>query len=114
MRRLWDGLGLLLATALGMAGCAAPDITLRPPKHPEEITVPPLEDTKYSNPPKYPEGTLNQEASANSPNGPGGAGGPPGAGGMGGRGGMGGGGGMGGMGGGGMGGAGGGYGGRGY
>ena len=50
----------MLATLLGAIGCANQDITLRPPKHPEELVVPPIADAKFSNPPKYPEGTLNQ------------------------------------------------------
>jgi hypothetical protein len=107
MRRLSAGMPLLLTILFGTSGCAGPDITLRPPKHPEDIVVPPLADAKFSNPPKYPEGTLNQNDPSRSPNG--GAGGPPnmsamnggGMGAMNGRGGMGGmGGGMGGMGGG--------------
>jgi hypothetical protein len=77
MRRLGDGLTLLLTTVLGMAGCASADITLKPPKHPEEIAVPPLEEARFSSPPKYPEGTLNQNDPSKSSNGPGGPGGVP-------------------------------------
>ena len=57
MRRLRQGLGLLLTIGLGMVGCADRNIALRPPKHPEEILVPPEADGKYSTPPKYPEPT---------------------------------------------------------
>jgi len=102
---------LMLAILFGTIGCAGQDITLRPPKHPEDIVVPPLAEAKFSNPPKYPEGTLNQNDPSRFPSG--GGGGTPnmsamngmgamnGRGGMGGMGGMGGGmGGMGGMGGG--------------
>ncbi len=105
MRRVWEGLGWMLTAALSVAGCAAPNITPRPPKHPEELTLPPLAEAKFSSPPKYPDGTLNQDGPSQSK-----GGGPPNMSamnamsGMGGRGGMGGGMGGGGMGGGGMGG----------
>jgi hypothetical protein len=62
--------------ALALTGCASANIVPKPPKHPEEITVPPLADAKFSSPPKYPEGTLNQEDNTKSPRGPGGPGGP--------------------------------------
>jgi hypothetical protein len=58
MRRLWGGLGLLLS--LGLVGCASTNITPRPPKHVEEITVPPASDEKFNLPPRYPADTLNQ------------------------------------------------------
>jgi hypothetical protein len=90
----------MLATVCGIVGCASADIAPRPPKHPEEIVVPPVEDGKFSNPPKYPDGTLNQNDPGRQPNTTnpmGGPGGPPGAGGMNGMGGMGGMGGMNGM-----------------
>jgi hypothetical protein len=100
MRRLWGGLSWLLATLLGVAGCGTKEVTLRPPKHPEEITVPPQQDDKFSNPPEYPKESLNQDEGRKS-SGPNGLNSMPNAGG---RGGMGGGGMGGGMGGGGMGG----------
>jgi hypothetical protein len=55
MRRQWPGIVLLLGLVLGLGGCTARDVAPRPPKHPEEITVPPVEEAKFSNPPNYPE-----------------------------------------------------------
>jgi hypothetical protein len=60
MRRRWQGLKLMAAVVVAATGCSSRDIALRPPKHPEEIAVPPLADAKFSKPPLYPEGTLNQ------------------------------------------------------
>jgi hypothetical protein len=91
MRRLWEGLSLILAAVFGMAGCASPNIALKPPKHPEEFKLPPDEEAKYSEPLKYPDGYLNKDDSNKGSNMPGGPNGPPGAGGMGSRGGRGGG-----------------------
>lgn len=91
MRRLWHALGWMLATVCGLVGCASADIQPRPPKHPDEITVPPVEEARFSSPPKYPDGTLNPTDPARQPNTvamPGGPGGPPGMGGMGGMGAM--------------------------
>ena len=61
MRRVWGGLSWMLATLLSAAGCGTKDYTMRPPKHPEEIILPPEEDRKYSLPPEYPKETLNQD-----------------------------------------------------
>jgi hypothetical protein len=101
----WKGVSLLLTAFAGLAGCT-PYNHLRPPKPPEDFSLPPQNDARYSMPVEYPKDTLNQDtigAKNGSPTGPGGPGGP--GGGMGGgRGGGMGGGGMGGMGGGGMGG----------
>lgn len=51
----WLGTGLLIA-----AGCKTPQPNLKPPPHPEELTVPPQDDPRFSKPPAYPEDTLNQ------------------------------------------------------
>ncbi len=85
MRRLWGGLGCMLATLVSTAGCATKDFAMRPPKHPEEIMVPPEQDRKFSLPPEYPKETLNQD-DIRRPGAPSGLNGMPG-GGMGGRGG---------------------------
>jgi hypothetical protein len=34
---------------------------LKPPPHPEEYTVPPADDARFSAPIEYPKGTLNQD-----------------------------------------------------
>jgi hypothetical protein len=60
MRRSWRGLKLMLVIAVTAVGCSSRDIAMKPPKHPEEIAVPPVEDGKFSKPPQYPDGTLNQ------------------------------------------------------
>jgi hypothetical protein len=72
MRRLWQGLKLMSVAVVAAAGCSSRDIALRPPKHPEEIAVPPLADAKFSKPPIYPEGTLNQGDPSRARNQPGG------------------------------------------
>jgi hypothetical protein len=74
----------------GLIGCSSPNIAPRPPKHPEEIVVPPIADGRFSNPPVYPE-PINQNIDpTRSPNGMGAAGGQPNLGAMNGMGGMGG------------------------
>ena len=55
MRRMRQGLGLLMTISLGLFGCADHNIAIRPPKHPEEIILPPEADGKFSSPPRYPE-----------------------------------------------------------
>jgi hypothetical protein len=60
MRTVWLTLGIAAAAALVLAGCKTTDPT-RPPKPPEEYTVPPAEDARYSQPPRFPKGTLNAE-----------------------------------------------------
>jgi hypothetical protein len=58
--RLWGTIGLALSV---LAGChwTSPNQTLRPPKHPEEYTVPPEEDLRFSQPPEYPKDVLNKD-----------------------------------------------------
>jgi hypothetical protein len=82
MRRLWDGLGVVLAALFGVAGCASSDVALQRPKHPEEINVPPESDSKFSQPPKYPDGYLNKDMPGKNTDFPNGPNGPPGAGGL--------------------------------
>jgi len=97
MRRLWQGLRVVLAVVAGVGGCSSRDIALKPPKHPDEIIVPPVEEAKFSKPPQYPAEVLNQDAMAktgpnslnsmpnmSAMNGMGGMGGMSGRGGMGG------------------------------
>ena len=60
MRAVWIGLGVLAAAAFVLAGCASTDPS-KPPKHPEEYVTPPVEDARYSQPPAYPKGTLNND-----------------------------------------------------
>lgn len=56
MRRLRLGLGLTLLMASALVGCAhRHDISLRPPKRPDEFIKPPLADGRFSSPPHYPE-----------------------------------------------------------
>jgi len=82
----------MLAIIAMAVGCSSRDIAMKPPKHPEEIAVPPVEDGKFSKPPQYPEDTLNQGDPTRAQNGRNGPGGGPNlnAMNMGGRGGMGG------------------------
>ncbi len=94
-RWFWKEAGMLLTALVGLTGCTTYN-HLRPPKPPEDFTLPPQNDSRYSMPVEYPKDTLNQNTLGAKSGNPGGPGGP---GGMGGRGG-----GMGGMGGGGMGG----------
>ena len=60
MRRLRHGLELVLLMVLAVVGCAHRDVSLRPPKRPEELVVPPVADGRFSSPPRYPE-ALNQD-----------------------------------------------------
>jgi hypothetical protein len=83
MRRPWRELKLMLAIAVAAVGCSSREIVMKPPKHPEEIAVPPPEDGKFSKPPEYPAGTLNQgDPALAQGGGRGGRGGPGGPGGM--------------------------------
>jgi hypothetical protein len=69
-RRLWQGLRVVLALVATLGGCSSRDIALKPPKHHEEIVVPPVEEAKFSKPPQYPAEVLNQDAMAKTgPNG---------------------------------------------
>jgi hypothetical protein len=52
------GLG---AALLCLTGCWETEANLRPPKQPEEYRLPPEDDARFSSPPSYPKGTLNQD-----------------------------------------------------
>ena len=52
------GLG---AALLCLPGCWHTDSNLHPPKQPEEFRLPPEDDPRFSNPPSYPKGVLNQD-----------------------------------------------------
>ena len=70
VKHCWPGVLLL-----GLMGCSAartqdvktffgwpaPQPDLKPPTKPEEISVPPPEDTRYSAPTQYPKETLNTD-----------------------------------------------------
>ena len=60
MRRTWVALGWLGAGLLLAVGCKTPEPNLKPPPHPEELTVPPQDDSRYSKPPAFPDNTINQ------------------------------------------------------
>jgi hypothetical protein len=58
--RFWGAMGMLLSV---LAGChwTNPNQALRPPKHPEEYTVPPEDDLRFCQPPQYPKDVLNKD-----------------------------------------------------
>ena len=49
------------AVLLCVSGCWETESNLRPPKQPEEYRLPPDDDSRFSSPPAYPKGTLNQD-----------------------------------------------------
>ena len=49
--------GLLLFAV----GCWTTEPSLKPPPHPEELTVPPQDVPRFSAPIEYPKGTLNND-----------------------------------------------------
>lgn len=53
----WLLTALLLAA---LTGCDTTRQQIKPPPGPEEFKVPPVADERYSRPPRYPKGTLNQ------------------------------------------------------
>lgn len=55
-----NGLGIVLAALIGLAGCASTDDHAKPPRRPEEYTLPP-DDRRYQSPPDFPKGTLNND-----------------------------------------------------
>jgi hypothetical protein len=75
MRGTWNGLVWLAVTLLSLTGCTTTEDHLRPPKRPEEYTVPP-DDRRYSQAPEYPKEMLNNDVlqAKNKDNGPGGNG----------------------------------------
>jgi hypothetical protein len=60
MRRRGTGLGLLTAALVIFAGCQK-DPFLRPPKPPDQLIAPPVEEARYSQPPEYPKNVLNED-----------------------------------------------------
>jgi len=79
MRVQWGRLTLLSVALICLAGCAGRDDALRkPPPAIPEFTVPPTDDSRFSNPIAYPEKTLNQPLTkpSSEPMGPGGLKGP--------------------------------------
>jgi hypothetical protein len=54
----WRAAGMVL-TAAAALGCSAPGPNLRTPQ-PEQITVPPEDDPRYSRPLEYPKELLNR------------------------------------------------------
>jgi hypothetical protein len=71
------GLRWLGAALLCLAGCRSSGPELRPPPAPEEFNMPPADDPRFSGPPIYPKGTLNQgllkrdkDRDENGPDGP--------------------------------------------
>jgi hypothetical protein len=71
----------LAASLLLIVGCQSEQY-IKPKPGPEELRVPPLEESRYSKPPEFPKGTLNQDTPPKTGNDPaslknGGAGGGP-------------------------------------
>jgi hypothetical protein len=60
MRRQWTGLALLTAALLVFSGCKK-DAFLRPPKPPEQLVAPPVEEVRFTLPPEYPKNVLNED-----------------------------------------------------
>ncbi len=60
MLRWGKAFGLLSATLLALAGCKTQPF-IRPPKPPEQLIAPPIEEARFSQPPEYPKYTLNED-----------------------------------------------------
>jgi hypothetical protein len=61
MRVRWTGLGCLIGSLFGLAGCWTTDSHItKPPPPPAEYRIPPTDDPRFSQPPQYPEKTLNK------------------------------------------------------
>jgi hypothetical protein len=60
MRRQGTGIGLLTASLLAFVGCHS-EPYLRPPKPPEALVAPPIEEVRFSQPPEYPKNLLNED-----------------------------------------------------
>ncbi len=88
MRRMGQGLGLLIVTIFVLSGCKSTQQQLKPPKPPEQFVAPP-DEKRYSEPMEFPKDSLNQDkqiynkAIVDGPGGPGSGKGGPGGGGMG-------------------------------
>jgi hypothetical protein len=59
MRKWGTGIGLL-AALIAVTGCKK-EPYLRPPKPPEQLLTPPVEDARFSQPPEYPKNVLNED-----------------------------------------------------
>jgi hypothetical protein len=60
MRRRRMGIGLLTAVLVAFAGCKK-EPYLRPPKPPEQLIAPPVEDARFSQPPDFPKNVMNED-----------------------------------------------------
>ena len=60
MQRQGTALRLVLAAMITFAGCQTQPF-LRPPKPPEQLVAPPVEDARFSQPPEYPKNVLNED-----------------------------------------------------
>jgi len=45
---------------LGLVGCTSPSGPIKPAPNPEEFTLPPANEARFSEPPTYPAKTLNE------------------------------------------------------
>jgi hypothetical protein len=50
----------MVALVLAFAGCRT-EPYLRPPKPPETLVAPPVEEARFSQPPEYPKSVLNED-----------------------------------------------------
>jgi hypothetical protein len=64
MRRLWNGLGLMMALSFILAGCATED-HLKPPK-PQETYFRPPDEPQFEKPPEVPKKYLMEDAANRS------------------------------------------------
>lgn len=60
----WSWCGVML---LVLASCKSTEPNLRPPPHPDEYTVPPQDDARFSSPIAYPKDTLNPDKKKPNP-----------------------------------------------
>jgi len=56
MRKRWIA---LLGLAVGLCGCLTTDKQIKPPTPAHEFILPPSDDPRFSNPPAFPDKTLN-------------------------------------------------------
>jgi hypothetical protein len=70
----------LSALVLAVAGCWTTEPSVKPPPQPEQLIVPPADESRWSAPVEYPKGTLFKDTikKKDEPTGPGGPNGPPG------------------------------------
>jgi hypothetical protein len=64
MGAMRTALAALLGSLVVLAGCQSSDAHLKRPEHPDELTTPPTADARYTLPPEYPKGTLNNDLPA--------------------------------------------------